>query len=70
MRTFIENMDKFIGVIHSQAMVAPIYRMDSSQFIKSNISTYTDMMTTCPNLSLSEYILAKEKYKEYVEKMG
>jgi hypothetical protein len=51
-------------------MVAPIYRMDSSQFIKSNISTYTDMMTTCPNLSLSEYILAKEKYKEYVEKMG
>jgi len=69
MRTFIENMDKFIGVIHSQAMVAPIYRMDSSQFIKSNISTYTDMMTTCPNLSLSEYILAKEKYKEYLEKM-
>jgi len=70
MRTFIESMDRFIGVIHSQAMVAPIYRMNSSEFIKSNISTYTDMMTTCPNLSLNEYTLAKKKYKEYISKIN
>jgi len=70
MRTFIESMDKFIGVIHSQAMVAPIYRIHSSDFIKLNISTYTDMMTTCPNLSLAEYTLAKKKYKEYILKIN
>jgi hypothetical protein len=51
-------------------MVAPIYRMNSSEFIKSNISTYTDMMTTCPNLSLNEYTLAKKKYKEYISKIN
>jgi len=70
MRTFIESMDKFIGVIHSQAMVAPIYRIHSSEFIRLNISTYTDMMTACPNLSLSEYTLAKRKYKEFLSKMN
>jgi hypothetical protein len=70
MRTFIESMDKFIGVIHSQAMVAPIYRIHSSEFIRTNISMYTDMMTTCPNLSLSEYTLAKKKYKEYITKIN
>jgi hypothetical protein len=69
MRNFIENMDQFIGIIHSQAMVAPIYRIQSSQFIQMNISNYTNMMTACPNLSLSEYILAKKKYKEYTDKI-
>ena len=70
MRTFIESMDRFIGVIHSQAMVAPIYRMNSSEFIRTNISTYTDMMTACPNLTLNEYTLAKKKYKEYTSKIN
>ena len=68
-RNFVESMDKFIGNIHSQATVAPIYRMDSFTFIQQYTPEYTKLMTSCPNLSIKELTLAKEKYKVYLEKV-
>jgi hypothetical protein len=68
-RNFVESMDKFIGNIHSQATVAPIYRMDSFTFIQNHIAYYTDLMTNCPNLTTSELALAKKKYRTYLENL-
>ena len=69
-RNYIENIDKFIGIVHSQAMIAPNYRLHSHDFINSNIETYTQLMTTCPNMSIAEYALAKQEYQIFLEKMG
>jgi hypothetical protein len=66
-RNFIESMDKFIGNLHAQVTVAPIYRMQSYTFIQQNIAEYTRLMTNCPNLSTSELLMAKEKYGNYLK---
>ena len=68
-KTFVENMDKFLGNLHAQVMVAPVYRVDSNYFIQNHIAYYTDLMTNCPNLTTSELALAKKKYRTYLENL-
>jgi len=68
-RTFVENTDKFLGNIHAQVMVAPVYRTDSHHFIQTHIAYYTDLMTNCPNLSTTELTLAKKKYQIYLNNL-
>ena len=68
-KNFVECMDKFLGVIHSQVIVSPIYRVDSFLFIQQNISEYTSLMTNCPNLTTREYTLAKKSYGIFLQKL-
>jgi hypothetical protein len=68
-RVFVEKMDKFIGSIHAQVSVAPIYRIESYLFINQHTPDYTQLMTNCPNLTTTELDIAKRRYREYLEKM-
>jgi hypothetical protein len=68
-RKYIEEVDKFLGVISAQALKSPIYRMDAKMFFDENNSIYTKLFTDAPNLSLKELQLAKSKYAIYQRRL-
>ncbi len=66
-RTYIEEVDLFLGEIAAQVLKSPVYRMNADKFFKLNNDKYTKLICTAPNLSLTEIGLGKEEYKKYTE---
>lgn len=67
-RKYIEQVDRFLGVIGAQALKTHTYRMNAKQFFDENNDTYTKLFSDAPNLSISELRIAKEKYKLYEQR--
>jgi len=64
-RTYIEEVDSFLGEIAAQVLKMPIYRMNAEKFFKSNNDKYTKLISSTPNLSLTDLSQGKAKYKMY-----
>ncbi len=64
-RTYIEEVDSFLGEIAAQVLKMPIYRMNAEKFFKSNNDKYTKLISSTPNLSLNDMSQGKAKYKMY-----
>jgi len=64
-RTYIEEVDSFLGEIAAQVLKMPIYRMNAEKFFKLNNDKYTKLISCTPNLSLTDLSLGKAKYKMY-----
>ena len=64
-RTYIEEVDSFLGEIAAQVLKMPIYRMNAEKFFKSNNDKYTKLISSTPNLSLTDMSQGKAKYKMY-----
>ena len=64
-RTYIEDVDSFLGEIAAQVLKMPIYRMNAENFFKSNNDKYTKLISSTPNLSLTDMSQGKAKYKMY-----
>lgn len=68
-RTYIEEVDKFLGQLSAQYLKAHVYRLDADEFFKSFNDTYTKLISSAPNLSLNELDLGHKKYIIYKENM-
>jgi hypothetical protein len=64
-RTYIEDVDSFLGEIAAQVLKMPIYRMNAEKFFKTNNDKYTKLISSTPNLSLTDLSQGKAKYKMY-----
>jgi hypothetical protein len=64
-RTYIEDVDSFLGEIAAQVLKMPIYRMNAEKFFKTNNDKYTKLISCTPNLSLTDLSQGKAKYKMY-----
>jgi hypothetical protein len=64
-RTYIEDVDSFLGEIAAQVLKMPIYRMNAEKFFKTNNDKYTKLISSTPNLSLTDMSQGKAKYKMY-----
>jgi hypothetical protein len=64
-RTYIEEIDKFMNLVYAQYCLSPVYRINAKEFFKSNNEKYTSLMISAPNLSISEMEMAKRNYKNY-----
>mgnify|MGYP000103007708 CR=1 FL=1 len=64
-RTYIEDVDSFLGEIAAQVLKMPIYRMNAEKFFKLNNDKYTKLISCTPNLSLTDLSQGKAKYKMY-----
>ena len=67
-KTYIEDVDKFIGEISAQLLKMPEYRMNAKEFLNKHNDTYTKLITQQPSLSLQELTIGKELYKKFVSK--
>jgi hypothetical protein len=66
-RSHIENIDAFLGKIYAQVYIDAKYRTNAEDFIKDNVEEYTNLMITCPNLSIQELTEAKKNYRKFNE---
>ena len=66
-RLFVEQCDKFIGIIYAQVSLAPIYRIPANIFFRDYCESYTNLMTSVPNLSIDEMELSKKNYLLYLK---
>jgi hypothetical protein len=69
-RKYIEEVDRFLGVIGAQALKTPTYRMDAKEFFDENNDTYTKLFSDAPNLSIRELRYVKQKYKIYEQRIN
>jgi hypothetical protein len=65
-RNYIEELDNFLGEISAQVLKSPVYRMNADEFFKLNNDKYTKLITSAPNLSISELNQGKSQYKNYI----
>ena len=66
-RNYIEELDNFLGEISAQVLKSPVYRMNADEFFKLNNDKYTKLITSAPNLSISELNQGKYQYKNYIK---
>jgi hypothetical protein len=66
-RTYIEQVDAFLGHLAAQYLKSYVYRMDADDFFKTYNDEYTKIITSAPNLSLYEMDLGHSKYSIYKE---
>lgn len=64
-KSYIEEVDIFLGEISAQVLKSPVYRMDADEFFKQNNDKYTRLITMAPNLSLSELNMSKQMFQQY-----
>jgi hypothetical protein len=71
-RTYIEDVDVFLGHLSAQYLKSYVYRMNADDFFKTYNDEYTKIISSAPNLSLyelelghSNYVIYKEKLKSY-----
>lgn len=64
-RIYIEDVDRFMNLVYAQYCLKPIFRVNAKDFFKNNNETYTKLMMSAPNLSISEMETAKTYYKKY-----
>ena len=65
LRTYVEQVDSFLGEISAQVLKSPIYRIDAHKFFKQSNKKYTNLISLAPNLSITELTEGKKKYKLY-----
>ena len=64
-RLYIESTDTFLGEISAQVLKSPVYRTEADKFFELNNDTYTRLVSSAPNLSISEISQGKKEYKKY-----
>jgi hypothetical protein len=64
-RQYITNVDIFLGEISAQLLKSTHYRMNADEFFKINNDKYTSLISSAPNLSISEIEYGKIKYNNY-----
>lgn len=64
-RTYVEEVDSFLGELAAQVLKAPVYRMNADKFFKLNNDKYTKLVSCAPNLSITDLALGKKEYKKY-----
>lgn len=68
-RTYIEQVDTFLGHLAAQYLKSYVYRMDADEFFKTYNDEYTKIIISAPNLSLHEMELGHSNYVIYKENM-
>jgi hypothetical protein len=66
-RSYIDNVDSFIGELAAQVLKASHYRMNADKFFFLNNDKYTKLVSRAPNLSISDIIEGKKEYNRYME---
>lgn len=66
-RAYVEEIDIFIGELSAQVLNSPVYRMNADRFFKLNNTKYTKLISSAPNLSISEINEGKQKFSIYKE---
>ncbi len=64
-RTYVEEVDSFLGELAAQVLKSPVYRMNADKFFKLNNDKYTKLVSCAPNLSITDLAQGKEEYKKY-----
>ena len=64
-RSYIEEVDKFLGEIAAQILKAANYRMNADEFFKLYNDKYTKLVSIAPNLSISDLAQGKKVYITY-----
>jgi hypothetical protein len=65
-RVYINAVDSFLGEISAQVLKSPVYRMNADKFFRQNNDKYTKLITSGPNLSLSEISDGKQRFQKYL----
>ncbi len=66
-RTYVEDIDMFIGELSAQVLNSPVYRMNADKFFKQHNNKYTRLISLAPNLSIDEINKGKEYFALYKE---
>ena len=66
-RAYVEEVDIFLGELSAQVLNSPVYRMNADKFFKLNNSKYTKLISSAPNLSLTEIDEGKKEFALYKE---
>lgn len=66
-RAYVEEVDIFIGELSAQVLNSPVYRMNADKFFKQNNNKYTKLISSAPNLSISENNEGKKRFTLYKE---
>lgn len=66
-RVYVEEIDIFLGELSAQVLNSPVYRMNADKFFKLNNTKYTKLISSAPNLSISEINEGKQKFLIYKE---
>jgi len=66
-RTYLEEVNKFLGTISSELIKSPEYRMEADKFIESQQEIYSKLSTNKPNISISELTESKKAYKSFMD---
>lgn len=66
-RTYVEDIDMFIGELSAQVLNSPVYRMNADKFFKQHNTKYTRLISMAPNLSIDEINKGKEHFTLYKE---
>ena len=64
---YIEHVDIFLGEISAQLLKSTHYRMIADEFFKINNDKYTSLISSAPNLSISEIEYGKKQYNNYTK---
>ena len=67
LRTYVEEVDIFIGELSAQVLNSPVYRMNADEFFNQNNSKYTKLISSAPNLSINEINEGKKQFAIYKE---
>ena len=68
-RTYIEEVDTFLGHLSAQYLKSYVYRMNADDFFKTYNDEYTKIISSQPNLSLYELELGHSNYAIYKQKL-
>lgn len=66
-RNYVREIDEFLGEISAQVLKSPVYRMNADEFFKQTNDTYTKLIISAPNMTLSELNQSKKEYKIYMD---
>ncbi len=68
-RSYVSEIDEFLGEISAQVLKSPVYRMNADEFFQANNDKYTKLITSAPNMSLEEIAKAKNLFKAYSQEI-
>jgi hypothetical protein len=64
-RSYIEEIDIFIGEISAQILKSSTYRMNADDFFKQNNDKYTKLITIAPNITIIELTEGKKQFQAF-----
>ena len=66
-KTYINDVDEFLGVLSAQVLKSPVYRTNADDFFCEYNNEYTKLISSAPNMTIEEIYQAKNEYQKYLQ---